>query len=44
MAYQLMTPGVARILTDACHALYSKGLAIYVILACSLPAPSNLAR
>ena len=36
MAYQLMTPGVARILTDACHALYSKGLAFYVIVACSL--------
>jgi hypothetical protein len=36
MAYPLMPPGVARILTDACHALYSKGLAFYVILACSL--------
>ncbi|MCP3694613.1 MAG: hypothetical protein GY917_20615, partial [Planctomycetaceae bacterium] len=36
MTYQLMTPGVARILTDACHALYSNGLAFYVILACSL--------
>lgn len=36
MAYHLTIPGVARIPSGACHALFSKSLGFTLILACSL--------